>query len=100
MTQPIAPVSPLTLGDPQLTAAQPKVAAAPDFLSWIERGANGVSENLARADHAVQLLATGQADSLPEVMLAMQNAITSLSLMVQVRDRLVSAYQEVLQMQI
>jgi len=73
---------------------------ASDFSNWLEKGIGSVNQNVAQADHAVQLLAVGQAESLPDVMIALDNAKMSLSLMLQVRDRLVQGYQEILRMQI
>jgi flagellar hook-basal body complex protein FliE len=96
MIEAIAAISPALTG----SAASALAPAAPDFAGWLERGVEAVDRDVAHADHAVQMLATGQAESLPDVMIALQNASTSLSLMLQVRDRLVSAYQEILQMQI
>ncbi len=75
-------------------------AAMPDFSQWLEQNVSGVNQDVTRAEHAAQLLAAGQADSLPDVMIAIEQARGSLSLMLQVRDRLVSAYQDILRMQI
>ncbi len=59
-----------------------------------------MSESVQDADQAVRNLALGQAESLPQVMLAIENARESVALMVQIRDRVVSAYQALMQMQI
>ena len=81
------------------SAAAQQTPAAPDFGAWLDRQVGAVNDSVAQADHAVQLLAVGQAESLPDVMISLENA-RMLSLMVQVRDRLVQGYEDVLRMQI
>ena len=82
------------------SAAAQQTPAAPDFGAWLDRQVGAVNDSVAQADHAVQLLAVGQAESLPDVMISLENARMSLSLMVLVRDRLVQGYEDVLRMQI
>lgn len=74
--------------------------AAPNFADWLDGSINQVSQNVKAADHEVRSLALGQAESLPQVMMAVENARESVALMVQVRDRVVSAYQALMQMQV
>ncbi len=52
------------------------------------------------ADASIQSLATGGAASLHDTMLAVQKAELSFKLMMQVRNKIVEAYQEVLRMQV
>jgi flagellar hook-basal body complex protein FliE len=52
------------------------------------------------ADASIQSLATGGAASLHDTMLAIQKAELSFKLMMQVRNKIVEAYQEVLRMQV
>jgi flagellar hook-basal body complex protein FliE len=52
------------------------------------------------ADAAIQSLATGGTATLHDTMLAVQKAELSFKLMMQVRNKIVEAYQEVLRMQI
>jgi len=100
MNQAIVPVAAVTAELPVSATAPPSAARQPDFGQWLEGAVSGVNQDVASADRAVQMLAVGQSDSLPDVMIAIENARTSLSLMLQVRDRLVSAYQDILRMQI
>ncbi|HZR33822.1 MAG TPA: flagellar hook-basal body complex protein FliE [Nevskia sp.] len=99
MIYPADPVA-AAAASPEIAAAKQAATAPPDFGQWLDQTVSGVSQDVHQADHAVQMLAVGAADNLPEVMIALENARTSLSLMVQVRDRLVGAYQDVLRMQI
>jgi flagellar hook-basal body complex protein FliE len=52
------------------------------------------------ADGAIRSLATGGTATLHDTMLAVQKAELSFKLMMQVRNKIVEAYQEVLRMQV
>lgn len=52
------------------------------------------------ADTAIQSLATGGTATLHDTMLAVEKAELSFRLMMQVRNKIVEAYQEVLRMQV
>jgi flagellar hook-basal body complex protein FliE len=54
----------------------------------------------ATADQAVQNLATGRADNLHEVSLAVAQADLSFRLLLELRNRATEAYQEVMRMQV
>lgn len=54
----------------------------------------------AAADTAIEALATGQAQDLHTVSLAVSQADLSFRLILELRNRLTEAYQEVLRMQI
>ena len=53
-----------------------------------------------QADAAVQDLAAGKTDSLHEVMLAMGKAELSFKFLMQTRNKLVEAYNEIIRMQV
>jgi flagellar hook-basal body complex protein FliE len=59
-----------------------------------------VSELQHEADDAIQSLATGGTATLHDTMLAVQKADLSFRLMMQVRNKIVEAYQEVLRMSV
>ena len=52
------------------------------------------------ADQALQKLVVGETDDLNGVMLAMAKADVSFRMMLEVRNKLVDAYQEVMRMQV
>ncbi len=52
------------------------------------------------ADQSVELLATGQSDSVHETMLALAKADLSMRLFMEVRNKVIDAYQEVMRMQL
>jgi flagellar hook-basal body complex protein FliE len=74
--------------------------AGSDFSKFLSEALQQV-ENLQRtADVASVGLATGQIQDLHTAMIAMEKANLSLSLTVEVRNRVIDAYQEIARMQI
>lgn len=52
------------------------------------------------ADKKMEDLATGKGQSIPDVMIAADKADIALKLMVQVRNKVIEAYQEIMKMQV
>jgi flagellar hook-basal body complex protein FliE len=52
------------------------------------------------ADKQAQNLATGKTTDIPEVMMAAEKADIALRMMVQVRNKIIEAYQDVMKMQV
>lgn len=59
-----------------------------------------VNQAQLSADHAAQQIAAGETKNLHEAMIKLEEADISLRLMVQVRNKAVEAYQEVMRMQV
>ncbi|NEX63024.1 flagellar hook-basal body complex protein FliE [Noviherbaspirillum sp. 17J57-3] len=72
----------------------------PEFSRLFLDQISAVNDKLSGADHAVQMLATGEAPSLHDVMIRLEEARLSFQLLAQVRNRLLEAYQEVMRMQV
>lgn len=70
------------------------------FADWLWSRVDDTSQNIQAAERATQQLMLGEADNLHEVMFAIQKASLSLELVVQVRDRLLEAYQDIARMQV
>ena len=58
------------------------------------------NDHLLAADQALQQLASGQSTSLHQTMLTLEEAKLSFQFLEQVRNRLMSAYQDILREQI
>ncbi|MCA9269618.1 MAG: flagellar hook-basal body complex protein FliE [Planctomycetales bacterium] len=89
--------SPLTLRPPTAPtlAAGGATGQTPSFQDLLLdsiREVNGMQQD---AQHAVETLATGGDANLAEVMTAVQKADMSFRLMMQMRNKLVQAYQEI-----
>ena len=79
-------------------------AGAPDgkgsFADVLQSSLGEVNQMQQKADAAITALATGEKVSLHETMIAMEQADVSFRLMMQVRNKIVEAYQEILRMQV
>lgn len=75
-------------------------APAGDFAAWLDQGLAQLNQQIVSADVQVRKLAAGEVDNLHQVMLSMEEAKMTFQLALQVRNRLLEAYQEVLRMQI
>lgn len=78
-------------------AATPAPSAA--FGNWFAGQLAEVNQQLAVADQGVQQLAAGTAPSVHQVMIDLEQAKVSLQLVMQVRNHLLDAYHELMQMQ-
>lgn len=75
-------------------------ASATGFVEWMQDQVQQTDTRLQTADAAINQLVAGEVQNVHEVMISIQKATQSLELMVQVRDRLLEAYQEISRMQI
>lgn len=103
MTTPVAPVAWLTPAEPitpsaSLGAAEP--AGASEFLGLVKSGASHLAEQSGEANELLAAYASGENVSPHELVMAMEQARLSLQLAVEVRNRVVDAYQELTRLQI
>ena len=101
-SQPIAPPSSAPIAPPT-TAGAPLdgPGAAANSFSKLLNDAVGQIDKLQRgADANIQKLATGQPVDLHDVTISTEQANLSFQLGLQVRNKLIEAYQEVMRMQV
>ena len=91
------------------TAAQATGKAAPsapeaggaDFSTILKNSIDKVNQTQQQADQMAEKMAAGDtSQNLHEVMIALQTASVSFQEMVQVRNKLVTAYQDVMNIQV
>ncbi len=70
------------------------------FAEALEHAVRRADELQRRADAAAAALADGRTDDVHAVMVAMEEANLALQLAIQVRNRLLEGYQELLRMQV
>ena len=89
-------------GSAGVNAAQSAAAprAAEGFANSITSALEAVSEAEFAADAVAENIATGGDASVQELMTSMTKAQLSVDLLVQVRNKAVEAYQEIMRMQI
>ncbi|MFW6387485.1 MAG: flagellar hook-basal body complex protein FliE [Thermodesulfobacteriota bacterium] len=77
-----------------------KSTSATGFADMLADAVNQTNEAQLDADKAAVALQTGKAENLHEVMLSMEEADISMRLMVQMRNKALDAYQEIMRMQV
>ena len=77
---------------------QPSADNGESFGEALSGAIGKVSELRNEADQAVQELATGQNKDIHQTMIAMEKADVSFRLMMQVRNKIITAYEEVMRM--
>lgn len=75
-------------------------ASGTEFAQMIGDGLDRVDQSLRAADGKIRSLAAGEDIPLHDVMITMERARMDLMLVVEVRNRLVEAYQELTRMQL
>jgi flagellar hook-basal body complex protein FliE len=70
------------------------------FAEALARAVQRADELQRRADAAAAALADGRTDDVHAVMVAMEEANLALQLAIQVRNRLLESYQELVRMQV
>lgn len=76
-------------------------AGAADFAGMLQSAVEGVNGVQQDADKLAEAFQLGQPDAnIQDVMVSLQKANLSFQTMVQVRNKLVSAYQDIMNMQV
>jgi flagellar hook-basal body complex protein FliE len=76
------------------------VSGEKSFADTLKEAVNTVNILQKASDTKMQELATGKTTNIPEVMMAAEKADIALRMMVQVRNKIIDAYQEVMKMQV
>ena len=69
-----------------------------DFKKELGQSIHDLNGKLTQADQTVQEMALGKTD-IHQAMLALEEAYVSLRLMIQVRNKMIAAYEEIMRMQ-
>jgi flagellar hook-basal body complex protein FliE len=93
----VQPVQPLDIAAPS-SGAGPATNA--DFLSMLRSAYSSAERSGAEASRMVDQFLSGEANDLHTVALAGQRATLQFEMLLQVRNKLVQAYQEVMRMQL
>ena len=86
--------------------SQPKLTDTGDaesqksFLSHLMEGVKEVNEMQTNADQMATDLASGKSQNIHETMLAATKAELGFNFMVQIRNKAIEAYQEIMRMQV
>jgi flagellar hook-basal body complex protein FliE len=70
------------------------------FSEMLKNSISEVNENQLHADTAIKEFVAGRNKNIHETLLAIEKADTSLKLMMQVRNKVLDAYREIMRMQV
>jgi flagellar hook-basal body complex protein FliE len=98
-------ITPIAAPNPALAGigvqpGQPTSVAGESFTKLIDQMLSHVRDKQTKADLAVNDLVMGRTDNLHNVMLSVSNAEMSLRMILEIRNRLTEAYQEIMRMQV
>ena len=99
----MTPITPITaLPRPAASAESSSVSSAGGnaFARILQQTLAGNAADTQKANQAIEALATGKSDDLHTVSLAVAQADLSFRLILEVKNKLVEAYQEVMRMQV
>lgn len=82
------------------SALQPNESKTEGFSEFLNRSIDEVNQMLGNADKSARDLATGKSENLHDAMITMEKAETAFKLLMQVRNKVIDAYQEVMRMQV
>ncbi len=82
------------------TGAAESAKAGPSFKSMLLESLDQVNRLQQEASQGVERLATGQTTNVAEVFSAARKADVAFSLLMEMRNKLLEAYQEIRQMQV
>lgn len=85
---------------PAAAPGKPAGAAGAGFANVLQDSISEVNRLQQKADASITALATTGEASLHDTMIAMEEASVSFKLMMQVRNKIVEAYQEVMRIQV
>jgi flagellar hook-basal body complex protein FliE len=96
------PINEIQVGalQPSGTGTTAVKAVEQDFANMLTNLVSDVNNQKQAADMAIQDVHAGRATNLHDTMIAMEQAEISLRFMVQVRNKAMEAYQEIMRMQV
>ena len=75
-------------------------ATQESFKSYLENSVSEVNKLIEASDKQAVELATGKSENLHQATIAAEKAETALKLLIQVRNKVIDAYQEIMRMQL
>jgi flagellar hook-basal body complex protein FliE len=97
----ISPIQIPSVALPTEGLSQPAVPAGQGgFARVMEQFLNSAGAQNTKANQAIYDLATGRADNLHNVLLDVAKADLTFRLILEIRNRLTNAYQQIMQMQV
>jgi flagellar hook-basal body complex protein FliE len=95
MIQPIPAVPQAITGATETSATSGQAAGSSDFLSTLRSAVDQVNQLQSEASGQVSSMLSGNGQDVHSAMIAVQKADLAFELMVEMRNKIVSAYQEI-----
>ena len=86
--------------NPEISPMQPSLSSTLDFSHTLGEGIKTLNTNLNAGDEVLRRMAAGEDIPLYDAMIVMSRAQVDLQFAVELRNRLVESYQQLIQMQI
>ncbi len=81
-------------------ALKPDTSSGPEgFSNLLENFVKSTNESQVTSDQSIQDLVTGKTDNVQQVVMAVANAEMSFQLFMEIRNKLVDSYNELMRMQ-
>jgi flagellar hook-basal body complex protein FliE len=97
------PIKPLEIISPSAGSIrrtdQSAASEQASFGKWLQKSMEDVNKLQEAAESAAAKLVTGESKDIHGTMIAMQKANISMSLMLEVRNKVIGAYEEIKRMQ-
>ena len=91
---------PAGIGSEKISGIGTHTKSEADFIPWIKNEILQTNNMILDSGVELQKLATGETGNLHHVMIALDKANTSFQLVVQVRNKILDGYQEIMRMQV
>ena len=91
--------SPLMPEQSRKSAGQGTEASEGSFGQWLQHSLSEVNELQQKADLSAQQLVSGETKDIHGTMIAMQKASVAFNLVMEVRNKVITAYEEIKRMQ-
>ncbi len=94
---PIQPIAPISMS---MNAQSTSEVSAVNFKDLLNKAISDLNGTQTDATASIQNLATGGSENLHDVIISMEKAEMTLQYAIQVRNKVMDAYQSVIQMQV
>ena len=96
----IVPVAPVAAELSGVASVATTGNVAQGFGGLFDNAVSGLNQQLMTAETGLQSLAAGKAQNLHEVMINLEHAKLQMQLVMQIRNRVLEAYQELMRTQV
>lgn len=91
---------PINLPGSTKDTTEKEAGKGPSFGEVLKNSIDEVNRLQKEAGKAIQELATGQGEGIHETMIALEKAGISFQMMMQIRNKIIEAYQDIMRMQV